>query len=103
MSLGKPALNQHSLFTTHIKQAKAKLHTQAPPDYSNPVAPMPKTCTTSECDVVKDEFMACHKELEENKDAILAADAGQPHKAALDDMLSTMVTPFIVFACYHIG
>ena len=91
MSLDHSTLNQNPLFTAHIEQAKTWLCNQALPD---PPTLMPKTHTTSKHDAVKEEFVACHKELEESKDAVLAADAGQPHKAALDNMLSIMVNLF---------
>ena len=80
---GQSALNHNPLFTTHIKQAKTQLCTQTLP---NSPPPMPKTHTASEHDAVRDEFVACHKELLAQKSDVMEAEAGQACKAAIDTM-----------------
>ena len=72
MSLGHSALKQNPLFTTHIEQAWTRLCTQALSDLPTL---MPKTRTASECDVLRDEFVACHTELLAHKTAHLVKDS----------------------------
>ena len=92
MSLGHSALKQNPLFTTHIEQAQTRLRTQALPD--SPTL-MPKTRTTSERDVLRDEFIACHMELLAHKNDVMEAEAGQSCKAAIDTMRASLVSSFI--------
>ena len=56
---------------------------------------MPKTRTTSERDVLRDEFVACHTELLVHKNNVMEAEAGQSRKAAIDTMQASLVSLFI--------
>ena len=56
---------------------------------------MPKTHTTSERDVLRDEFVACHTELLAHKNDVMDAEAGQSRKAAIDTMQASLVSSFI--------
>ena len=56
---------------------------------------MPKTCTASKHDILKDEFITCHTELLAHKNDVTEAEAGQSRKAAIDTMQSSLVSSFI--------
>lgn len=76
-------------FSPQIARAKAKLRNS----YSATprVTTMPTTRTAADHDAVKNEFLVCYDTLSDQKNTVWTAEAGRDRKAAMENMLATMV------------